>query len=106
MELDHKHKIIKQTKEFCFNKIKWCNESLDLIREECDHPETEMCTYQTRPGQRWLDTEVCSVCGEVIKWPYENVVQQEINSWDDGGCSTGLGGDQYEDWDDIDPSIR
>ena len=50
--------------------------------------------------------KVCSVCGEVIKWPYENVVQQEINSWDDGGCSTGLGGDQYEDWDDIDPSIR
>lgn len=101
---EEKHAIIKARKEKAFEDIKKANELLDHLRSICEHPETELCTYMTRPGQYWDDTEICSICGEVVKWAYEgkdikiSTNDNKIASWDDGGCSTGLGGDQYEDW--------
>lgn len=105
-----KHAIIKARKERAFEDIKKANELLEHLRKSCDHLETELCTYSTRPGQYWENTEICSICGEVIKipgmeWVVEDKhndltldeINDEINSWNDGGYSTGLGGDQYDD---------
>lgn len=59
-----------QKKEF-YQRIKDSEEGLKDIRQICDHPVTEFCTYSTRPGQYWDNTEICSICGEVVNWPYE-----------------------------------
>ena len=59
-----------QKKEF-YQLIKDSEEWLKDIRQKCDHPVTEFCTYSTRPGQYWDNTEICSICGEVVNWPYE-----------------------------------
>jgi len=103
-----KHAIIKARKERAFEDIKKANELLEHLRKSCDHLETELCTYSTRPGQYWENTEICSICGEVIKIPWEEVVwvgqgelddvaldaiNDEINSYNDGGVSTGLNED-------------
>ena len=104
--MDEKHTEIKARVEQAYEKIKKSEELLEHLREECKHLETEMCTYSPRPGQFWEDTEICSICGEVVKWK-ENPqmiiwtatgrVDGEITTWAEGGCSTGLGGDQYDD---------
>ena len=65
-----KHTIIKMKVENAYERIKDYEKVLEFCREQCEHPETELCTYSTRPGQYWKDTEVCSICGEVVKWPY------------------------------------
>jgi hypothetical protein len=67
------HQVIKETVEFAYKQIKDAEETLKEMREKCDHPETELVTYSTRPGQYWEGTEVCSICGEVVKWPYEGM---------------------------------
>lgn len=69
--MDDKHKELKKQVQRCYDNIKYYNEWLDEIREECEHPETKKVNYSPRPGQIFPDTQVCSVCGEVIKWPYE-----------------------------------
>ena len=71
--MEQNYKSIKATKEFCFSQIKVAETTLRELREQCDHPETELCTYSTRPGQNWEGTEICSICGEVVKWPYEGM---------------------------------
>jgi len=69
--MEKKYEIMMGLKNACFDKIKTAEEDLKKLREECDHPETELCTYSTRPGQNWDNTEICSICGKVIKWHYE-----------------------------------
>ena len=71
MESKELHRQIKIEVDRCYKEIKDANEMLDALRKDCHHPETELCTYSTRPGQYWEGTEICSICGEVIKWPYE-----------------------------------
>ena len=78
MELNEMHRQIKIGVEECYKEIKFANERLDGYREACHHPETEMCTYSTRPGQNWENTEICSICGEVVKWAYEDAA---IDIW-------------------------
>jgi len=73
MEKKELHRQIKIDVEECYKEIKDANEMLDKLRDDCHHPETELVTYSTRPGQYWEGTEVCSICGEVIKWPYEGM---------------------------------
>ena len=62
---------LKAQKKHHFKQIKDAEAGLREIRELCDHPETELCTYSTRPGQYWDDTEICSICGEVVCWPHD-----------------------------------
>jgi len=69
--MEQKYKIIKETTKFAYEQIKEAENTLIEMREKCDHPETELCTYSTRPGQYWDNTEICSICGEVVKWPYD-----------------------------------
>jgi len=91
---------MRKLKLFYFEQIKESNDGLKDLRETCDHPETEFCTYSTRPGQYWEDTEICSICGEVVNWPQDNwrsKLKKDSESMNDGGFSTGLGGDQYEE---------
>jgi len=73
--MEEKYEIIKAKKENAFQRIKDAEQVLKEIRETCDHPEElyEKVTYSTRPGQYWENTTICSVCGEVIKWPYEGM---------------------------------
>jgi hypothetical protein len=59
-------------KIFYFHQIKKAEEDLKALREKCDHPETELCTYSTRPGQYWENTEICSICGDVVNFPFDN----------------------------------
>ena len=63
---------MRKLKKFYFKQIKDADAGLLELREKCDHPETEFCTYSTRPGQYWDDTEICSICGEVVNWPHDN----------------------------------
>ena len=63
---------MRKLKLFYFEQIKESNDGLTELREKCDHPETEFCTYSTRPGQNWDNTEICSICGEVVNWPQDN----------------------------------
>ena len=72
MEIKELHRQIKSEVEECYKTIKDAEELLKKLRDDCHHPETELVTYSTRPGQYWADTEVCSICGEVIKWAYED----------------------------------
>lgn len=92
--MEEKYKLIKETKEFCFNQIKEANDTLAEIREKCDHPETELCTYSTRPGQYWEGTEICSICGEVVKWPYEG---KDVVVWSGQGKLDDLTLDEIND---------
>ena len=123
--MDEKHEIIKAKVDNAYERIKDAQKVLEECREECDHLETELCTYSTGPGRYYEDTKICSICGGVISFAenpqqaiwtvtgrvdeetpkFESVgsvktwkdkIQKEIDSWDDGGCSTGLGGDQYD----------
>jgi len=66
--MDEKHEIIKAKVENAYNRIKDAEKVLEEMREECEHPETKLCTYSTRIGQYWDDTEVCSICGDVVRW--------------------------------------
>lgn len=66
---DKEYAEMKDTKQECFDIIAHSNKRLELLREKCDHPETELCTYSTRPGQTFEDTEICSICGDVVRWP-------------------------------------
>jgi len=134
-----KHAIIKVEVQKCYDELQYYNAKLDELREKCDHPESELCTYSPRPGQYFEDTKICSICGGVISWAHnpqtpiwnatgridedtpkvewpagyyapkdnsdkpkigENIVDDfkpgTTESWDDGGCATGLGGDQYD----------
>ena len=66
--MDSKHEALKRRVENCYKAIKAADEELKKIREtECEHPETELVDYQWAPGHIMSDTEVCVVCGEVMK---------------------------------------
>ena len=74
--MDEKHEIIKAKVENAYERIKDAEKVLEEMREECKHLETEMSTYSPRPGQFWEDTEICSICGEVVN--FEANPQMEI----------------------------
>ena len=109
--MKQKYKNIKSTKEFCFKQIEEANKTLKEIRERCDHPSSSKENYSWRIGSI-EERMICDVCGELTDVPSWAVVKGKglskdaikddfkpgtIESWDDGGCSTGLGGDQYEE---------
>lgn len=94
--MDEKHTELKRKVDELYDTIKTSNDELTRIREiECKHPETEFVDYTTRPGQVWENTEICSVCGEVMKFSIEfpSHTWGKVESYDDGGCSTGLNED-------------
>jgi len=70
--MEENYKVIKATKEFCFQRIKEANETLKVIREKCDHPKEhiEIVDYMWAPGHIIHDTEICGVCGDVILKSY------------------------------------
>lgn len=83
--MEQKYKNIKLTKEFCIKRIKESEETLKYLREQCDHPDEyhEVVTYMTRPGQYWNNTTICGICGEVVKWPYEDMEIETFTSEED-----------------------
>jgi len=70
--MDEKHKEIKEAIERNYKKIEDAQIAIDEWREDCDHPETEYCTYSPRPGQYFENTKVCSICGGVISFSLVN----------------------------------
>ena len=67
MELDEKHKKFKRRVQNLYQIIKEAKEELNILRsEKCEHPESEFVTYSPRIAQYFENTEVCSVCGEVL----------------------------------------
>jgi hypothetical protein len=70
--MDKKHKIIKEDVQDCYDKLEFWEKRLQELREQCDHPETEYCTYSPRPGQYYENTKICSVCGAVISFSLVN----------------------------------
>jgi hypothetical protein len=72
-KFDSYHLELKKRTDNCYATIKKCNEELQQIREkECKHPQTEKVNYEWAPGHIHGNTEVCSVCGKVIKLGYDN----------------------------------
>jgi len=68
--MDSRHEALKRRVENCYKAIKDADEELKKIREtECEHPETESVNYLWASGHIMSDTEVCVICGEVIKNP-------------------------------------
>ena len=69
MELDDKHIQLKAEVLKCYDVIGEANDRLRKIGAvECEHPDTNTCTHSPRPGQYFENTEICAVCGVVIKW--------------------------------------
>jgi len=78
-----KYKIIKEKKQSCYAKIKECNEHLDNLRKECDHPEEfiETVDYQWAPGHITTNTKICGICGDTLpgQWAGE-ITWEQIES--------------------------
>lgn len=83
--MKQKYRLIKGTKEFCYKQIEEANKTLKELREQCDHPEehNEKCAYSPRPGQYWDNTIICSICGEVVKRPWESQIEHYGNTIED-----------------------
>ena len=64
--INKKHLEISKKVLDCYNIIKRAEEDLKFLRKRCDHPETKFVDYMWAPGHIMPNTEVCSVCGEVI----------------------------------------
>jgi len=78
--LDQKHQSLIERVDRCYKVIRECNEELEYIRKnECDHPRTKKVNYMWAPGHIMSDTEMCSVCGKVIKTEYD--VLNEMTVW-------------------------
>jgi len=77
--MEQKYKIIKVTKEFCFQQIKEAEETLKELRERCDHPEEyiEIVNYMWAPGHIDPDTKMCGICGDVIRETNQYEVKQK-----------------------------
>lgn len=70
--MEELHKDIKRRVDECYKQIKDAQKELERIREkECPHPKTEIVDYSYRIGSS-IETEVCSICGEVINSPYNS----------------------------------
>jgi hypothetical protein len=65
-ELDEKHRIIKEQVDMMYGLIKSGNRSLEILREQCDHPKTKLVNYSWAPGHIHPNTTVCDICGKVI----------------------------------------
>lgn len=64
--IDEKHKLVKEQVDMMYDLIKTGERALEILRTQCDHPETKFVDYMWAPGHIMPNTEVCSICGEVI----------------------------------------
>lgn len=71
MKLTKKQKALKAEVDNIYKEIGSLNGKLLDIRESCDHPVTEKCTYSWAVGHGIENAEVCSICGELITKPNE-----------------------------------
>lgn len=65
--MDELHRELKMQTEACYMTIKEANEKLELIRSRCLHPSTTSVNYDFGPGRIMPYTQVCDVCGDVIR---------------------------------------
>jgi len=85
MMIDNKHLRIKQKIQKNYDAIKIAEESLEILRKVCLHPETELCTYQWGgPGHNIEGATICSVCGKLLKTPWCSCIDESCVS---GICS-------------------
>ncbi len=68
-ELTENQKLVKEQVQMMYELIKTGERALEILRTQCDHPETEYVEYSWAPGHTLPHTEVCSVCGKVISVP-------------------------------------
>jgi hypothetical protein len=66
--MDAKHKDIKERAIKAYEIIKAAEKELEECRSDCEHPSTELCIYSTGPGRYYEDTEICTICGDVIRF--------------------------------------
>jgi hypothetical protein len=66
-KLDEKHKIVKEQVDMMYGLIRSGERALEILRTQCDHPQTKLCNYQWAPGHIYPNTKICSVCGMVIQ---------------------------------------
>lgn len=81
--IDDKHLRIKDAVQGCYNSIKKANEDLETLRDMCEHPQKELCTYQWAPGHLMNNVEVCSICGEITKDPFAELAEFQIKACSD-----------------------
>ena len=67
--MDDKHKRIKASVEFYFDRIASCNKTIKALRDECDHPERKPFPYQWDIEDIKPNTDVCAICEQVIYEP-------------------------------------
>jgi hypothetical protein len=73
--MDDKHLRIRDKVQAAYDAIKKAEEDLELLRKVCGHPETEVCTYQWGGPGHYIDgATICSVCGELLKTPMDDMV--------------------------------
>lgn len=65
-ELDNKHQMVKEQVDMMYNLIKTGERSLEILRTQCEHPESELVNYSWAPGHINPNTKVCVVCGKVL----------------------------------------
>ena len=83
-ELNEFHQDLRKKVEACYQMIKDANAELEKIqKEECKHPETETVDYMWAPGHIMPGTDVCVVCGEVVKNPMMTGCKWEMTTSDD-----------------------
>jgi hypothetical protein len=70
-KLDEKHQIVKEHVDMMYGLIKTGERALEILRNQCEHPQTELCNYMWAPGHISPNTKICSVCGKVITLPIE-----------------------------------
>ena len=79
--MDSKHKVIKAAVEKHYAAIKYAEDHIQALREECDHVETKLVNYMWAPGHINPGTKVCSICGDLIDdLLQENYIQDEDQS--------------------------
>ena len=66
-KLDTKHQMVKEHVDMMYGLIKTGERALEILRTQCEHPQTKIVDYSWAPGHIIPNTKVCSVCGEVIR---------------------------------------
>jgi len=70
MTSEEKHKMIKEQVDMMYGLIKTGERALEILREQCDHPESKLVNYSWAPGHIQPNTNVCAVCGKVLVEPW------------------------------------
>lgn len=66
-KLDELHKDLKIQTQACYLSIKEAEDKLETIRSRCLHPTIGLVDYEERVGRIIPYTQVCEVCGEVVR---------------------------------------